>query len=288
MKRLRILAILITVIFILLSCDFFKDLIIIPHNIYNASTDSSYVFYTDPRSIEIEASPIFEVSRDTLGENGISSSYANDLFEFTKNSIWDRRVLKEFIINPDDSFRVFIKNCIMNREWNFCIDDIENFIISKNSIPSSDSTYDCLYTFIPKEHCKGYIGFFEYEENAPGTISSFSPGFIIGYTVDFLSLMTIGFEEINWIYGLQENWSDLAVSVKGFSNAYKLKIETYGDGVLDCVEIPKDEDGNFDFKTGISFSHGVSDSLETNTRIALYGAPGDPKLLILKNPLSEE
>ena len=290
MRKCSIVCALIIVFLVLFSCEsIIRDLIVIPiyKNNYSASTDSTYAFNTDSSTVEIEYSPLFNVSRDTLGENGMPSSDAPDLFEFKPGPIWDTSVLKEFIINPDDSFRVCIKNCMLNREWDFCIEDIENFIISKDSIPETDSTYNCLYTFVSKKNCKGYIGFFEYILGRPGAISSSSPGFIIGYTVNYLSSMTIRFDEINWIYEITDKSSRLAVSLKGHSNAYKLKIETYGDGLLGCKEIIKDEYGHFNFNTGLSFRYGSSDSLKTNTRVALYGAPGDPKIIILKNPLSE-
>lgn len=256
----------------------------------SGSSDSelplTYTYDTSADNVTVLSSPLFIADRDTLGENGGASSYANDLFEFSNGSYWDTSVRKEFVIHQTDSFRVRIQNCPVGKAWNFCIDSVDQVTVHKAIIPVSASMYDCLYTFKPTRACKGYIGFYELAKGSGHTISSNSPGFIIGYTVDYLEEMFIRFDKIDWTYNLEEDWSDLAVSLKGQSNAMKLKIESYGDGILSVHPIPMDSQGNFDITRTISFRYGVSDYLKTNTRIALYGTAGPPKIILIKNPLS--
>ena len=70
----------------------------------------------------------------------------------------------------------------------------------------------------------------------------------------------------------------------GSSNAHKIKIETFGFGDRGLDEIPLQIDHSFDFQSKIiSVNIGTTDSVKTNTRIALYGTVGPPKLIILKN-----
>ena len=250
---------------------------------FSTSSDSevplSYTFHTSADSVTILSSPLFVVDRDTLSQNGGANSFANDLFDFTYSSYWDTRIRRELIISQGDSFRVRIQNCLVGKVWNFCIDSADQVSFSKDSLPVSDSLYDCLYTFKPTQACKGVIGFYERSDD--------SRGFIIGYTIDYREILTVRFDAIDWIYGLEENWSTLAVHLAGKSNAMKLKMESYGDGVISVHQIPLDSEGKFDITQSISFRYGIHDSLSTNTRIALYGTVGPPKIVTIKNPLSQ-
>ena len=66
----------------------------------------------------------------------------------------------------------------------------------------------------------------------------------------------------------------------------EFNLETYGDGLISAYELSQNGEGAFRDAVCIAFSHIGGLRLEHDTRLAVYGTAGDPKMIFLKNPMN--
>ena len=142
------------------------------------------------------------------------------------------------------------------------------------------------YKFIFNTTCpnKGYISFIEKNGNS---INSNARGLLIGYDANAIQNLAIEITDIQWIYKTAKGaFSTVGVNIKGETNAYRLRATNSGDGILMAFDIPINSDGSFEASYNIAFSYVEGVILTANTTLVLYGSPGLPKTIVLKNPKS--
>ena len=250
------------------------------------SDPASFTFTTDVNSYHYETYPKLTVDRNTLKPIGIFATNIKYMLYPGSSSGINYDILKEFIITPKDSFEIIIKNCKYGKPFIFDIDGTSLILTEQDTILSSDTTYTIGFVFKSSRNEKGYIGFAECTDIKANSVSSDSPGFIIGYNAGVENNLWINLDKIIWEYNI-EGFSHLSLYLKGRTNAYRIKIETYGDGIIFSPDIPLDNSGYFSCKSGISFSHISGIYLKNNTRIGIYGTLGLPKIIELENPLNK-
>jgi hypothetical protein len=169
--------------------------------------------------------------------------------------------------------------------------------VRKEQIGVLPGRYDLIYTFQSIGADKGYIGFAETDTSfggcPGGCLSSNSKSLIVGYTAGVEKDLYVDLEKITWEYDMipskygPDEFSTLEVFLSGSTNAYRMKVETYGDGILYYCDIEIDDESHFSRKVGIAFRYGSDEYLKTGTRLALFGTVGPPKVIELKNPLDD-
>ncbi len=236
--------------------------------------------------------PIFDKKYNALELDTIGIFY--DLFKrsiypdpsdtfLVKNKILPR---KELLLNIDDEFKITIQNCKSGNLWRTAVEDSAIELLKRDSIGKTDNSYDVSFLFKAKKSCKGYIGFAEWTYDMRlgfHILSSDAPGLIISYTCNPVSSYKLELSDTTWIYDTT-GWSCLRLFLSGNTNAYKIKVETYGDGLVNVSSIFIDENGDFSDTISIAFSAVNGIFLKHNARIGLYGMQGYPKILEIKNP----
>ena len=254
----------------------------------------SVEFNVNADSLETEQFPKYSREYSTLELIGIDLTglkycYPSPDYNFS--------VDKEFVITTNDSFEVELKNCNSKNHWLVDIGNIEEpmswinteiKLLKIKKYINSDSTISYRFIFQALKQGKGYICFIE--ENQSGEIwSNESHGLLIGYSIDPLNGIYLNLDEIKWIYNTEEGtFSTVSVNIKGTTNCYKLRGMTYGDGVIMAMEIPIQNDNNFDIEIPIAFSHVEGIIIKTSSELLLYGMVGLPKIVPLENPKSDE
>jgi hypothetical protein len=257
-----------------------------------------YSFPTSMDTVVVETSPIHVVDRDDIPNGAEEYMVMDDLmFPGRFMNSYDDVVAHDFVIHPGDYFQVKITNCRTALHWFAKLDADYLVLARRDSIAVSSELFDMKYTFQTTGPGKGYIGFAETDTSfggCPGAcISSNSKSLIVGYTAGVVEDLYVDLEKITWEYDMvvwkygPEKNSTLAVFLSGSTNARRLKVETYGDGVLSCCEIEIDDDSHFSRKVGIAFRYGSDEYLKTGTKIAVYGTVGPPKVIELVNPLKD-
>ena len=243
-----------------------------------------YTFTSNPDSIKTEPHPNVQIYYDSLQNIGIEALEVEYGFP---NSFPSMSVINEIKVGSRDSFEVNIINCQPDKKWNAKLGNFDwkdsSVILNKiDTAGASDSKINYKFRFITQGKSKGYIGF--YEENSDGSVSSNAKGVIAGYTMDPLENIWIDIKNIKWIYDTRKNvFSSVSIAVRGQTNAYRMRIMTYGDGVSFAREIPINN-GSFSDTIGLAFSNESGLVLTVSTEMALYGTSGLPKLIPLVNP----
>jgi hypothetical protein len=151
-------------------------------------------------------------------------------------------------------------------------------------VTDSDSTITYQFVFTTLKQGKGYICFVE--ENRLGQVSSNqSHGLLVGYTANPLTKIWLNVDEIKWVYNAEKGtFSTVSVKIKGSTNVYRLRGMTYGDGVAMAMEIPLQNNTDFEIEIPVAFSHVEGVTLKANSELILYGTVGLPKVISLINP----
>lgn len=233
----------------------------------------------------------FSIDYDKVPGNGLGQ--INIIKHYFPDTSLNITVQKEFLLEPGDTIKVSVKNCSPDFIWdidfgtvnispenNWINDDVG--LLGQDSTVNSDKSVNRNFYLSALKKGKGYLCFFEAARNDGLPISN-GRGFIIGYTIDALDSVWVKIDTVEWFYQTSP-YSQVSVRLKGTTNAYRLRGMGYGDGVASAVEIPVNDNQTFDSKYSVAFSHSDGIYLSTDTRLLLYGAPGLPKLVVIKNP----
>lgn len=255
---------------------------------------NSIEFTVNPDSIQTEHFPIFSVDYSALKLDGINLTAVRYYYPAPNLKI---TVDREFVVAASDSFEVEIKNCRTGYEWlvdlgSTGIDEHNKWTNSEVTLlrteeaAGSNNTINYRFVFRTLKQGKGYICFIE--SNQQGQVSSNeSHGVLVGYTANALSKIWLNVDEIKWIYNTEKGtFSRVSVKIKGSTNVYRLRGMTYGDGVAMAMEIPLQNNTDFEIEIPIAFSHVDGVTLKTNSELLLYGTVGLPKIISLRNPES--
>ncbi len=250
----------------------------------------SHSFLTSLDTVVVETNPSYIVDRDNLEDSCYCFFEINGRFYPGYPEPIDECVSHEFVINPGDSFQVGILNCRIGISWTMELDVDNVSLVEQYAVQTSLELYDIFYTFDSMGGGKGYIGFAELDTSqfwcGPGgsCVSPDSKCLIVAYTAGVIEDMYINLDTIVWKYDL-EGPSELSILLQGTTNAYRLKIETYGDGVIWNHDMQIQSDSTFNDEVSIAFSHLPNVYKKNNTKLGIYGTVGPPKFVVLKNPL---
>jgi hypothetical protein len=257
---------------------------------------ASIEFTTNPDSMRTEHFPIFSVDYSALKLEGINLTAVKYYYPAPNLNI---TVDREFVVAANDSFEVEIKNCKTGYEWYVDLGSVglggqsnwtntEVTLSRTEEVTNSDSTITYQFVFRTLRKGKGYICFIE--ENQQGQVSSNeSHGLVVGYTSNPLSKIWLNVDEVRWIYNTEGGtFSTVSVKIEGSTNVYRLRGMTYGDGVSMAIEIPLQNNTDFEIEIPIAFSHVGGLTLKANSELLLYGTVGLPKVISLVNPESDK
>lgn len=235
------------------------------------------VYITDGDSVTENYSDTFTTGWDDLGWHEYYYAYGN---------MWmgdERAVTEELVAGEDGTITVIITDCPTGHTWSMYYSDPADLHLSGiDSVGTAPALYDVSYRYKIHRPGKGYIAF---REMTPEGYGARSKGFGIVYTCGFIETLRVDIGSITWHYRILENWSELDVSIEGETNAYKILIETYGDGNIGISEIPLDDKGIFSGKFSVSFCYGCKSYMGTGSRLYVIGTVGLPKVINLPNPL---
>lgn len=246
----------------------------------------------NPDSLQIEQSPVFSVDYSSLKLKGVNITSVKYSFPAITPA---NEVDKEFVISNKDSFEVDINNCKNENDWLVDLGSIdfgenqqwineEVDLVRTEKTLNADNTINYRFIFQSLSKGKGYICLIE--KNNLGEISSNeSHGLLIGYSINPLNKIQLNINEIIWKYNIGEgSFSTVSVLIKGTTNIYRLRGMTYGDGVLEAIEIPINYDNSFEKEITMAFCHVEGLMLKTDSELLLYGTVGLPKIIQLVNP----
>jgi hypothetical protein len=238
--------------------------------------------------IEPQASVLsFEAGR--LSAIGGQAMYYNRLI-YPDSSLPDTLLPRgEFVVPVNQEFTVKITGCSPRQSWRYSLEDtLVKLARIDSSIDGSQKTLG--YTYKASARCKGSIGFAETDTSSPyGGISSRSHGLFVSYNCGPSNPVVLIVDRQGWAVDSSiANFTTLLLYVSGRSNAVKLKVENYGDGIRTAITIVPGSDGAFSDTVAIAFSYGSRGAMKCpGTRIALYGAPGFPEIRAIPNPLRD-
>lgn len=194
----------------------------------------------------------------------------------------------EFIVAVNQEFTVKMTGCSLHQSWQYFIEDtVVKLVRIDSSIDGSQKTFG--YTYKASARCKGSIGFAENDTSSPyGGISNRSRGLFVTYNCGPSSPVVLTIDHQGWAVDTSTaNFTLLLLYLSGRTNAVKLKVENYGDGVRSTITVVPGSDGTFSDTLAIAFSYGSRGAKTCpGTRIAIYGGPGFPEILGISNPLS--
>ncbi len=270
------------------------------HNIEPTNTDKIEIssepiaieINVNPDSLQIEHFPIFSADYASLELKGVDLTSVKYLYPATN---FGNEVDREFVIAENDSFEVDINDGNSENNWLVDLGSIdfggshkwineEVALIRTEKILNADNTTNYRFIFQSLSKGKGYICLVE--KNQDGEVSSNeSHGLLIGYSVNPLNKIQLNINEIIWKYNFKEGaFSRVSVLIKGSTNVYRLRGMTYGDGVMEAMEIPINKSNCFEIEIPVAFSHVEGRVLETDSELLLYGTIGLPKVVPLVNP----
>ena len=182
---------------------------------------------------------------------------------------------QEIILALNEEFKVELTHCSVHEQWIYSIEDSVMKLIQCDTTVT-DTLASLSYKFYASKACKGCIVFYS-------TTYGGSRELIVEYTCDPVDSLELILTHQDWFVDTTSPTSDLLIHVSGHTNAPKLKVETYGDGILSAVIIYPKNDGSFSDTVDVAFSYDPMHQHIpiANTRIALYGAKGFPKILTL-------
>ena len=178
---------------------------------------------------------------------------------------------QEIVLALNEEFNVELINCSLKDQWKCSIEDSVMRLIQCDTMVT-DSNENLRYKFHVSKTCKGCMVFY-----------GKSRELIIEYTCNPVDTLELNLTHQVWLVDTTSSLSTLLLYLSGHTNASKLKVEGYGDGVPSAFTIYPDNNDNFSDTVGIAFSYDPSHQHVpiSNTRIALYGAIGFPKILTL-------
>jgi hypothetical protein len=182
----------------------------------------------------------------------------------------------EIVISCNEQFKVELTNCSINQNWRCGIEDSAMKLVRCDTV-LSDSTMNLSYSFMASEACKGCMVFIG--SNNPLDQHSLA----VEYTCSPITPVEFNLTHQEWLFDTTSGLSKSKVNLSGTTNAQKIKVETYGDGVLGAASIYPKNDGSFSATVGIEFRYDPDHTWvpTRGTRISIYGAIGFPKILIL-------
>lgn len=194
---------------------------------------------------------------------------------YPDTTYFSRLPAQEAVLALNEEFIVELTNCSIQEQWNYGIEDSVMKLIQCDTM-RTDSITSLSFKFSASKSCKGCILFY----NA-ATVNKRE--LIVEYTCNPVDSLELHLTHQDWLVDTTSSASFLLLYLSGQTNASKLKVENYGDGVRSAVIIYPENNGKFSDTVGIAFSYDpmhqhipISD-----TRIALYGAIGFPKILTL-------
>lgn len=236
------------------------------------------VYITSEDSVSENYSSSFTVRWSALG--GTASMGYGLRCEWIGN---ERVVTKEVIADDNGSIDITITDCPAGHTWNVYYSNTTDLHLEEtDSVSTNGYTYDISWRHTIHEPGKGYINFAEVPAEHMGATGR-SLG--IMYTREFIDTLRVAIDPITWHYAICETGSDLCVALSGNTNAYRLFIETYGDGFLGMSEIPLDSDGSFSKEFFLAFIYMGDSFLRHDSRLYVIGTVGMPKIIHLRNPL---
>jgi hypothetical protein len=194
---------------------------------------------------------------------------------YPDTTIFSRLPDHEIVLALNEEFIVELTNCSIKEQWNYGIEDSVMKLIQCDTM-ITDSITSLSYKFCALKSCKGCIVFYN-------AVSRNGCELIIEYTCNPVDSLELNLTHEDWLVDTTSTASFLSLYLSGQTNASKLKVENYGDGVRMAVTIYPENNGNFSDTVGIAFSYDPMHQHIpiSNTRIALYGAIGFPKILTL-------
>ena len=245
----------------------------------------------NPDSLQIEQFPVFSADYSSLKLKGVDLTSVKCSYPAIAPA---NEVDREFVIADKDSFEVDINNCKNENDWLVDLGSIdfgenqkwineEVTLARTEKISNADNTINYRFIFQSLTKGKGYICFIEI--NQEGSVSSNeSHGLLIGYSINPLNKIQLNINEIIWKYNIGKgSISTVSVLIKGTTNIYRLRGMTYGDGVLEAMEIPINNEYSFEIEIPVAFSHVEGIMLNTDGELLLYGTVGLPKIITLTN-----
>jgi hypothetical protein len=179
---------------------------------------------------------------------------------------------QEVALISREEFKVELTNCSLQDRWSCRVEDSVMNLLKCDTLVS-DSNKSLYYTFSAQVSCKGSILF----------MGSNNRELIISYTCNPMDSLWLSTTDNKWIIDTSSYISELLLYISGKTNACKVKVEQYGDGVLSAVSLYPNVQGNFSDTIPIAFMYDPTHKLIpiTDTRIALYGSIGLPKISII-------
>jgi hypothetical protein len=190
---------------------------------------------------------------------------------YPDTTLFSKLPTQEIVIALNEEFIVELTNCSLQDQWTCSIEDSVMILIQCDTLVTG-SNKSLSYKFRASKTCKGCIVF-----------SGNSRELIIEYTCNPLTTLELNLTHQDWLVDTTSSINTLLIYLSGQTNACKLKVENYGDGLRSAVTIYPADNGNFSNTIAIAFSY---DPLHQhipicNTRIALYGSIGLPKTLTI-------
>jgi hypothetical protein len=192
----------------------------------------------------------------------------------------------EIIVSTGDTARIHIGHCTVGQPWECYVRDTSDVrIATVDSVPVGPTAYELAYSVVFLTGDVGYIAFQEFERQISPFLSPNGANLIVHYVCDYVDSMYLWTDSLVWIYDTVGT-STLSLIMSGETNAYRVAVETYGDGALGMHSVALGPNGAFLDTVSIAFSH-LSGVVNTNSsRAYLYGIVGDAKQVVLSNPLN--
>lgn len=186
---------------------------------------------------------------------------------------------QEIVLALNEEFIVELTNCSLDEQWNYGIEDSVMKLIRCDTV-ATGSKISLSYKFCASVACKGCLVFYNFTSGNGREL-------IIEYTCDPVTSLELNLTHQDWMIDTTGTLSILQIYISGQTNASKVKVENYGDGIRSAVIIYPKSDGNFSDTVAIAFSYDPTHQhipMGGSTRIALYGSIGFPKIVNILNP----
>ena len=197
---------------------------------------------------------------------------------YPDTTLFSKLPAQEIVLAVNEEFMVELTNCSLQEQWTCNIEDSVMKLIQCDTM-MTDSNKSLSYKFHSLKTCKGCIVFL-----------GNSRELIIEYTCNPVTSLELNITHQDWLVDTTSSLSTLLIYLSGQTNACKLKVENYGDGIRSAAIIYPQDNGNFSDTVAIAFSYDPMHQYvpKSNTRIALYGSVGLPKIstILYSNPTS--
>ena len=189
------------------------------------------------------------------------------------------------VVTPHTLLAVRFLSCPLNQRWQYGIEDAALSFYSSDSLVTTSAKTVSLY-FRTTGRCAGCIYFAAMDPSDPARgVQRASPGASIMYRCDPIDSIRLDLTRESWKVDTVQGFSTIYLYLSGNTNAFKIKVETYGDGVPWGHSIFPDVRGDFDDSMAIAFTPGPDDfAFLTGTRIGVYGTVSSPEIILLANP----